>query len=188
MDENLKLSSPWERIHHILLALFATDEDIVIGDIDDEYNMDITVYNYDKFQALDRILKKEFELGNITLKITLLNAVDNEDTTPADDLVTIFEGNPYFSRVEVLKDPMGFDKAFCLFSKEVFQYYNDNACDPRGIESNLVEKVALELFECEGVNFTTESEEPLDDEDDLEAEEDDEEDAEQIDSDDPAVV
>ena len=165
-EANVKLSSPWESVHHILAALFADDKDILVGEIDDSYVLTITVYNYDKFQALNRILKQEFKFGNVTLKIVLLNAVDEVEHTYTEDLVTIFNGNPFFSRVEVIKDFRGIEQGYCMFAKKVLQYFNDDITNPNGIQSKLVQDVALDLFVSEaGINFTTETEEPLKEED-----------------------
>lgn len=159
-NERVKLSSPWETIHHMLAAIFADDEEIQVGDIDESnYTMTITVYNDEKFKALSRRLRQQYELGNITLTIILLDAVDDAaDKSSAKDLETIFAGNKFFSKVESVRDFMGFEHNYCLFSREILQYYNDNITDPNGFESKLMQDVAGQIFNINDVNWCTELE------------------------------
>ena len=156
---NLKLSSPWEGIHHMLAALFAADEDIIVAPkITKDYVLEITVKDDAKFKSLDRILRKAYPFGNVTLKIKLVDATEAD---PARDIDTVFAGNPFYSKIEKVKDPAGVEHVFCVFSKTVLQYFNDNLCDPHGFESKLVQDIAPEIFDFKAIiNYCTDLSDP----------------------------
>lgn len=155
------LSSPWEGIHHRLLALFADDDTVKVAEkITDDYVLNIVVYDTNKYNALCRRLRQQYTFGNVTLTIALYDAANNEDDEISEvkDLETILNGNKYFDRIESIKDFMGFEHNYCIFSREIMQYFNDNCCDPNGNEFKLMQDLAPVIFNTNTVNWTTESE------------------------------
>ena len=113
-----KLSSPIEQIHHALSAFFKGDEAIVVGDqIDyDNYTLDITVSDIDKFAALSNVLKKHFEFGNMHLDIIIKYQPVDEEGYDIEDMKIVLEGNPLFKKFECIKEA-GLEFNFCIFKK-----------------------------------------------------------------------
>ena len=157
------LSSPWEQVHHALLALFAKDPYITVEGIDDDMVLTIVVSNMDKFNAMVRVLKTKYDFGNVKLKINVINNIDEKherDTEFMDDaeaLGVLFEGNPLFARIDKTKQsiiPVTYN-FFCVFKKKVLQYYNDDISGLNGMKSILAQDIAREVFEVEDVSFCT---------------------------------
>lgn len=153
-----KLSSPWEQIHHAYLAFFANDQDIKVCDIVKTadkgiYDLNIITSNIDKFRSLNRIAKKEYEFGNVTLKVSVsFEEVDEVD--PTKDIETLLEDNEWFKEIKTI-EIKGLVYNYCVFQKKVMQYFDDILSDESGIRSTLAQDVAVELFDAPGINFCT---------------------------------
>ena len=155
---NLKLSPPWETIHNKLIAFFDGDNTIIVDkNITDDYTLGISCYSKDKYDALSRLLRKEYNFGNVTLKINLYLLADKDSRSSnkndkvyyaIEDLETILTGNEIFNRVENIK-LMGGTISYCIFNKQVIQFYNDDLTDINGLESTLAEHIAMEIFKTE---------------------------------------
>ena len=158
------LKAPWYTYQNKLKALFERDPDIIVGDIYEmgdgefDYALDIEVRNHEKYEALDRTLKVDLEFGNVTLGISLYDAVNSEPADAGIELFsTIFRGNPIVKDIKDIKDFTGTEHCFIEFQPEVIQFYNDDIADYNGNWSGLAQDIAREVFgdEVRGVHFCT---------------------------------
>lgn len=158
-----KLSSPWESLHHMLEAFFLSDTKIVISKcITDNYVLDVIVYDKDKFTALSKILITKYEFGNVTLRIKIsLNSAKKADPmtffpeNSIECLGKVLYGNNLFDHIET-QELMGSTTTYCMFTKVVVQYYDDNLADPHGVESTLAQHIAEQIFDVKDVFYCTE--------------------------------
>lgn len=158
----LNLQSPWVTYNNKVKALFANDDDISVSDVreDDDGNLVMTIgsSDYHKYIALDRVIAKKVEFGNVTLrvKVVQLNHIET-----IDDIVelykTIFEGNKIVRDIRVLPDFTGTEHCFIRFNPEVVQFFNDDISDYDGNWSGLAQDIAKEVFQdcAAGVHFCT---------------------------------
>ena len=158
----LNLQSPWVTYNNKIKALFANDEDISVSDVreDDDgvLTMAIGSSDYHKYVALDRVIAKRVEFGNVTLRIKVvqLNHIETiEDTVEL--YKTIFEGNKIVRDIRVLPDFTGTEHCFIRFNPEVVQFFNDDISDYDGNWSGLAQDIAKEVFQdcAAGVHFCT---------------------------------
>ena len=161
----LTIEAPWYTYQKKVKALFEGDPDIIVGDIyesedgSSDVAFDIEVKTHGKFLALDRVLTKHKEFGNVTLSIILF---DEENANGTEDYVslykTIFKGNPILSDVKEVTDFAGTPLGFVLFKPEVIQFLDDDTSDYYGNWNGLAEDIAREIFVegYRGVNFCTE--------------------------------
>ena len=163
---NLKLSPPWEEIHSMLQAFFASDSDIAVdAEISDAYVLGIACYNEKKFNALNEVLRKRYEFGGVTLEIDVYLPTDiKRGDEPSDvsydnakNIKAALEGNELFDKI-VMRNIMSSKVSFCLFKKEVVQFYNDDLTDLYGYASMLAEDIARIIFNTEDINFCTDVE------------------------------
>ena len=97
---NLTIEAPWYTFQKKVKALFEQDPDIKVGEVTEQedgrsdYVFCIEVRDHEKFLALDRLLPKIREFGNITLGIMVF---DEEKANTEIDRValyrTLFDGN-----------------------------------------------------------------------------------------------
>lgn len=149
----LALEAPWYTFQKKVKALFAGDPDIRVGEIVEfdggsvDYGFDIEVRNHEKFLALDRVLPKTRDYGNVTLGITLF---DEENGGSVEDEIalyrTIFEGNPIVRDIKEAHDFTGTTQGYVRFEPDVIQFYDDNLEDYSGNWTGLVQDVAEEVF------------------------------------------
>lgn len=160
---NLAIEAPWQTFCKQLKALFERDADIEVSDIyepengmDTDYAVAVMVRKHDKFLALDRLLPRIKEFGNVTLGIDLYDEENNEVDT-AGLLKTLFDGNPIVDSIRTRTDPAGVDWSYVLFKPEVIQFFDDDLGDYNGLWSGLAEDIAREVFaeNGRGVYFCT---------------------------------
>ncbi len=165
-EKLVTLSPPWYTYHHKLVAMFSRDKDVRVRNLaelgEGRYETLILVNEIRKAQALKTLLKQP-EMGNITFHITILGP--NEDSVelpgrPHYQEWELFEnaltGNECFVGID--KDTLGyFSMKYCIFKKEVIQFWNDNLADYKGNTSCLMESIAREIFNSKETQFCTES-------------------------------
>lgn len=159
---HITLDSPWETFKKMVWALFEKDPEIVVnelveGDDDSNYVLNIEVKNHAKFEALDRVIPQYKVFGNVVLKIVLFDE-ENAGINPGIQLYeTIFKGNPILEDVKNLVDVVGVSHGYVRFKPEVVQFFDDNLADYSGNWSGLAEDIARELFENDstGMYFCT---------------------------------
>lgn len=150
---NFKIEAPWYEFQKKVKALFQDDSDIYVGEIyepengKNQYAFDIEVLNHKKFLALDRVLPKTREFGNVSLGITVF---DLENGKGLDDIIelykTIFEGNPILQDFKEVNDFTGTKHGFVRFKPEVIQFFHDDISDYNGNWSGLAQDIAREVF------------------------------------------
>ena len=147
----LRLEAPWYTYQKKVKALFERDPAINVGEIiepekgEADFVFDIEVLDHDKFQALDRVLPKCVQFGNVILAINLYD--EENGTADATELYkTIFKGNPIVKDVILAQDYTGTQHGFVLFQPEVIQFYDDDLNDYNGNWSGLAQDIAREVF------------------------------------------
>lgn len=158
----LVLEAPWQTFHKEVMALFAGDPDIEVGDIyeDDktDYAFDITVRKHDKYMAMARLIPGVKTFGNVSLGIVMYD-LENEECNGASAFQTLFRGNKCFDSVQTREDPTGCAWDYVLFAPEVVQFFDDDMTDYNGNWTGLMEDIARDVFEGNdrGVFFCTAS-------------------------------
>ena len=159
-EKNVKLSPPWFTVHRMAKALFGNDPQIDIRDLSDEtdgqYVYIMVVNDEKKASAIKAILKNPVELGNTTVKACIYGPNENEvqdlNSLDIDVYQTAFSGNPIFEKTVL--DQKGFYKiGYCVFKKEVIQFWNDDLSDYLGNYSGLASDIAREILNSDGVQF-----------------------------------
>lgn len=144
--EKLDKSAPWYEHCHKLDSLFAYDDDVRVGEYDDETKtVKVFVSGVDKALALEKIIKPEVEFSGVTLKVVVVPANDDEPTVE-DTLRYAFNGNPLFTGTAVV-EMYGGDATYAVFEPTVVQYWNDNIGSCFGIETKTVEDVARDVLD-----------------------------------------
>ena len=158
--KSVKIISPWQEYQKEIVALFERDPQITVSSIYDyegkeaNYGFDIEVRDHDKYEALARVLPSVKKFGNVTLKITLYETVNNSN---AEDLVAVytalFRDNPIVDDVCAVVDIFGIKHAYVMFKPEVIQYYRDELMDFNGLRSCLAQDIAKEVFDNSSYNL-----------------------------------
>jgi hypothetical protein len=173
-QQNLGLQAPWITILGKLQAMFAEDGEVEVKCPDMEANpfvINIDTINATKCEALKRVLKTHYELGNVTVDIVVRVIDDGVQEDPTiEDFIEAFSGNPVFVTTASVTNPMGQTFDHVIFAKEVIQFYNDDISDIYGNFNGTVEQVACDILNRGDINFSTSngSEESADDEEEAE--------------------
>ena len=167
-EVRLKLSPPWVTYVNKIKALFEPDPDIKIVVKD---NLDVRLYvdNERKASAIDRLLPKEKEIGNLRLDISIIPA--NGKYSEGLGIITdkelfdiAFDRNPVYAYTKEVSGLYNNKMTYVVFKNKVVQFFNDNLNDIHGLISTLYEDIADELFEdayLQGVFFNTDIEEKV---------------------------
>lgn len=154
---NVNLSAPWEIMAKIIEKLFDRDPEVEVDYSEEEKTVVIRVFNNrSKYEAIEHIMPKHKQFGNVTLDIMVAPVADI--CTEREYFSKAFEGNPAFKCCECYKTPAGDSIDFAVFEKSVVQYFNDNIGDPHGITSTLYENIARDVFDNTYIKFCTEYE------------------------------
>ena len=123
--------------------------------VNSECEVTLLVKGTAKADALSKLLPTEKTFGDVTLKITVVPA--NEDETDRFTLIKrAFAGNEAVSDI-IEANVFGNDMRYVLFEKEVVQYENDDISDFNGVCSTLYQDLAKDIIgEDEGIYFCTE--------------------------------
>ena len=159
---NFKLEAPWYTYNKMVAKLFETDREVEVSEVipgnDGGYSMTVVVSDHDKYIALDRVMPKKVEFGNITLNIVVKSSESNNAIEDYVELYkTVFKGNMLVKDFKVATDFSGFTHCFVRFWPEVVQFFNDNTADYNGNWSGLAQDIAKEVFaDCPaGIHFCT---------------------------------
>ncbi|MBQ6359565.1 MAG: hypothetical protein IJJ25_00240 [Lachnospiraceae bacterium] len=143
--EKIKLSPPWLTLYHEIDCLFRDDSEVNVSYDEETYEIKLYVDNNAKAQALTALLPNEKVFGNISVKITVVPANQN-NLTKADLFQEAFSGNPAFSYAKAVDSIMAPNFTYVVFAKKVVQFYNDNIGDIHGLESTLFQTIAKDVF------------------------------------------
>lgn len=148
--ETVGLSAPWVTYHKEVWNLFKDDANVTVDDdITDEgngvYSFAVTSNDINKVAALNKILKTEIPMGNITIKININYEVDDTPAT-AEDWTTAFEGNPLFATI-VSSEPLpGLPEVdFAVFEREIISFFNDDTSDYCGNAHKIVADIVRDV-------------------------------------------
>lgn len=162
----LKLSPPWITFVNQVRAMFGNDPDIKIDYNDDDVTMKVYVEKPDKASAIARLLPVEKEIGNITLRISVIpanNVFAQIGKVSAKQLFDIaFENNPVYAYSKEITGIFTNTITYVVFKNRVVQFFNDNLNDIHGLVSTLYQDIAAEIFDetqVYGVNYNTDIEE-----------------------------
>ena len=145
----LDLASPWVILYKKLEALFIDDVEVKVLMKEDEGNCKISVVvdSSKKCKALDRILNKSYQFGNINVTVEV---VENEyDDSLYVTLVNAFEGNNAVNNIECRKfSPADKDESnFIICTPRAAQYYADNNLDMYGNQNILYQDLLKEVMQ-----------------------------------------
>lgn len=154
-----KMSPPWLSFFRKIEVLFKDDPEITLRYIDeDPKTVKLYVNNVEKADALSKILPTEKNISGISVRIMVIPANVEARESGAELFKTAFAGNPAFEYVISIGEMYSNPVNYCVFKKEVVQYWNDNLGDPHGIESTLYQDIARDVFDDRyGMIFCTES-------------------------------
>lgn len=164
-EMDVRLSPPWYTYHRKVMALFMRDTQVHIRDLTElsegKYGYMILVDNKAKAEAMKAILPQEVKIGNIAIQATILgpdeNNVELAKREETELYNTAFSGNPIFEKILSRSyGPFGYN--YCIFKKEVIQFWNDDLSDYSGNYNGLAADIAGELLKSEHICFCTSAE------------------------------
>lgn len=156
----LKLSAPWYTYFREIEALFEQDPEITIRYTKNPLTIKLYVDNEEKADAIMQLLPTEKIFGETIVNIKVIPS-NKISATKASLFKTAFEGNPIFSEMIDIEGVYINPIHYCVFKKEVVQYWNDNLADPHGNVSTLYQNIAEDIFQDidkGGVIFCTDNE------------------------------
>lgn len=152
--DKLKVSPPWITYYKKVAELFKRDDEVIPVYDDEAKKLTLNVKNYEKAQAIRKLIPSKVEFGNVTV---IVDVKYNEDGKNIEDTFkAAFKNNPAFRYTftfETSSNPI----VYAIFEKSVVQYWNDDMSDPHGITSTLYETIAKDVLEAPGVIYSTES-------------------------------
>ena len=161
----IKLSPTWYTYHREINALFGKDPDIIIKDLEKTgeglYSYMMLISNVEKAAAIKAILPSSVTFANITVNVCILGP--DEDTivpmTGSEDEIykAAFSGNPMVVQI-VEKKIISISIWYCVFKKEIVQFWNDDLSDYRGNFSALPSDIAKEFLISEHMQFCVSAE------------------------------
>ena len=150
MSKKTNLQAPWITLYNKIRAMFEQDEDITVEPIaqisDGVYDICLSSAHSVKLNAIEKILKNKFEMGNITVNVKFKYENENDDMISLHDFEVAFAGNAIFSQAKALDNPWEYNASYVIFSKDVVQFYNDDLTDIYGNFNGLAEDIAREIF------------------------------------------
>ena len=156
MSEKIKMSPPWVGFFRKMEALFKNDPDITIRYIKDPITIKLYINNQSKAEALMDLLPLKKNFGNVDVYIQVIPENNGVKENKASLFKKAFDGNPAFSYMIDLEDVFVNPIHYCVFKKEVVQYWDDNLADPHGKVSTLYQDLAYDIFkDTDGVIFCT---------------------------------
>lgn len=152
----LKLAAPWTIFYRKIEELFREDPEVTFTFNEDEKKVTLFVHDPYKAGAIEKLLPKEKQFGNVTLTIDVVTRVAEGSLT---DLIKIaFEGNDALNRIIHADTPLTGDIDYVMFRKEVIQFYSDDLGTPTGVCSTLYQDIAKEVLpEAVNVHYCTDT-------------------------------
>ena len=158
------LSPPWWSYQRKVKALFGSDPEVRVRDLfqvdEGNYTLFIIIRSEKKAQAIRALLPRCVEFGGTTVTSRIFIPVDECEVRvgmQGNDIQLVeeaFTGNPIFDRVEAIG--MGlFNFAYCIFKKEVIQFWDDDISNFYGLHTTLAETIALEILKDVDLQFCT---------------------------------
>lgn len=160
---NVGLQAPWVTLWWLVRTMFKYDPAIKVEDINygdnGQYSADIIVKDEEKAAALNDVLSKVNEIGNITFTFNIFANMnkqgDSNGVVELEDYKKLFAKNPVVFDFLDLTDSFGNKHQFVVFTREVASFYNDDATNPWGLWNGLYEDIASKIFNGSNIMFTT---------------------------------
>lgn len=153
--EKVGLSSPWVSFYREVDALFNRDPEVKVVYNEDDNIIKLLVDNQEKAEALEALLPKEREYGNVTVRLEVVPANPLKSSV-ASLYAAAFRDNPALSFIHTIDGIFNMPVNYVVFDKAVVQYFNDDLSDIYGNKSTLYQEIAKDIFdEREGVFFCT---------------------------------
>ena len=153
-DDDRKLSPPWWTVYNKIKAMFEADPDITVQPMFGG-NTSCTIYldtpDAAKAIALEKILKTEYNFGNIKLKVIVrVTNANSKTVTPAesiyDNYLDALATTPAVVDIRHVVDMFGTKWIVIDFKKEVVQFWNDDLTDYYGNWNGLYTDIATDIF------------------------------------------
>jgi len=144
MAEKVGIASPWMTFAREVHALFRYDPEVEVDFDNDAPELTLYVANASKADALGRLVPTEKQFGNVTMRITVVPA--NEDESEVELFRRAFAGNDAVADIQTVQDMFGTEVSYVEFLPRVVQFPNDNVGDLNGYSHTLYETIAKELF------------------------------------------
>lgn len=160
--ENVKLSPPWWSLHRQISAMFEGDPDVSVGELAEvsgsKKSCIILVNKRDKAAAMKAMLQTEVQISGVTVSIAVLgpdeDAIEAANGSDAQILTALLTGNPRFVGITTVHRFMA-EMEYCIFKKEVVQFWNDDAASYKDVSTMLAEDIARHIFRETQVCFCT---------------------------------
>ena len=143
--KDAKISAPWYNYYNEIKELFAKDPEVTVKYIPENYEIKLLVDNSEKAHALDILLPKTRAFGNITVRVTVIPA-NEEEPDEFELLKTAFSGNGAFEFMAEDHLPDGGKVGYICFAPEVVQYFNDDLREYAGNHTTLYKTIAEDVF------------------------------------------
>lgn len=152
-ESKLGLSAPWNVWAKKARALFEQDDEVVVEYDGDAPSVTLLVDNPTKADALARLMPEAVEFGNVTLKVAVVPA--NDEQSAEQTFRAAFDGNPAFAGTEVGGMPDGSPVTFALFEPACTQWFADDLQNPYGLQTMTYEQVARDVLKPSDVRITS---------------------------------
>ena len=158
------LQSPWVTLRNKLDAFFREDQYVTVEQIPEDSGAEkdiniIVAGDKEKANALSVLLVDCIHMGNIIVNVVVSNddgtPIDFMDDTDVELIKKALSGNPEFDDIKEIVDPMHMTHTYVLFRPNVIQFWNDDISDYYGNWNGLMEDIAREIFDVDGINFCT---------------------------------
>ena len=163
-DELVRLSPPWHTYQRKVFALFGRDPEVLVRDLVEvdecNYTLIIISSNQVKAEAISALLGRTVKISGVTITIRIFGPDSFCEVEPpkqirdAQLLEDAFQGNPIFDRIAA-HSFHNIQIVYCIFKKEVLQFWNDDLSSFYGVHSTLAEILAYEILKNVKVQFCT---------------------------------
>lgn len=158
MSKKTKLSPPWVEFCAKMQAFFGQDPDIQLRYVEEPKTIRVYVNNQEKADALMALLPLKKTFGEVDLYIHVIPSNKELKEDKGAMFKAALENNPIFAEMIDIEGVFVNPIHYCVFKKEVAQYWGDNLGDPHGNVSTLYQEIAKDIFgESGGVIFCTDN-------------------------------
>lgn len=154
----IKKSPPWETFYHEVEMLFDGDPDIAVMRqyTDTKKTINLYVETDEKYRLLLKYLPDVKKFGIVDVYLNVIPANARPESTPQEDMKTLFGNNKKVSKVQTVGIPGG-EVTYVAFRNGVAQFYDDNLADLNRNKTMLMETIARDVLKLpiDGVYFCT---------------------------------
>lgn len=156
MKYGVNQEAPWHDYQKMLKALFAWDDEIEVGEVEEapgddasRYILTVKVHNREKYEALVKALPDYRLFGNVQMAIRKVNMDTKSSGVDWKKVfLTLFGDNsPLIRDVrERVDERTGVKATYVRFEPKVLQFHSDNMADYDGNTTMLAADMAREVF------------------------------------------